>query len=36
MTHTYKTSCLDLQQIHQSGQCFRMIPLPEGSYPRNA
>ena len=27
---------MDLQQIHQSGQCFRMVPLPEHTYPSGA
>lgn len=36
MIHTYTVSCLDLQQIHQSGQCFRMAPLPPGAYPAEA
>ena len=25
-----------MQQIHQSGQCFRMVPLPEHTYPSGA
>ena len=33
MIHRYETPCMDLQQIHQSGQCFRMVPLPEDAYP---
>lgn len=33
MIHRYETPCMDLQQIHQSGQCFRMVPLPEHTYP---
>ena len=33
MIHRYEIPCMDLQQIHQSGQCFRMVPLPEHTYP---
>lgn len=36
MIHRYEISCMDLQQIHQSGQCFRMVPLPEDTYPSGA
>ena len=36
MIHRYETPCMDLQQIHQSGQCFRMVPLPEHTYPSGA
>lgn len=36
MIHRYETPCMDLQQIHQSGQCFRMVPLPEDTYPSGA
>ena len=36
MIHRYEIPCMDLQQIHQSGQCFRMVPLPEHTYPSGA
>lgn len=36
MIHRYEAPCMDLQQIHQSGQCFRMVPLPEDTYPSEA
>ena len=36
MIHRYEAPCMDLQQIHQSGQCFRMVPLPEDTYPSGA
>ena len=32
MTHIQTIDCLDLKQIADSGQCFRMLPSPEGGY----
>lgn len=32
MNHIHTIDCLDLKQIADSGQCFRMLPSPEGGY----
>lgn len=32
MTHIQTIDCLDLKQIADSGQCFRMLPSPAGGY----
>lgn len=32
MNHTLQIPCLDLSQIADSGQCFRMAPQPDDSY----
>ena len=32
MTYTQQIPCLDLRQIADSGQCFRMSPGPDGSF----
>ena len=32
MTHIQTINCLDLKQIADSGQCFRMLPSPAGGY----
>lgn len=36
MTYTYEISCFNLQQIAQSGQCFRMSPIPIDKLPEQA
>ncbi|HJB07674.1 MAG TPA: 3-methyladenine DNA glycosylase [Candidatus Enterocloster faecavium] len=32
MTYTQQIPCFNLRQIADSGQCFRMIPAPDGSF----
>lgn len=36
MITTHLIPCLDLKQIAESGQCFRMVPLEKGAFPADA